>query len=240
MLSMTTSPHILFVEDDREIRNLVARYLKTNDLRVTLAGDGREMDRALAEHKIDLVVLDIMLPGEDGLALCRRLRATSSLPVIMLSARAGDVDRILGLEMGADDYLTKPFNPRELLARIKAVLRRSAPDANAPRDIRHFRFAGWDLDAVARHLVSPDGARVILTSAEFDLLQVFCERPGRVMSREQLIEFTQGRSSNSGERSIDVLVSRLRKKLEPAAELPELIRTIRSGGYVFTPDVETE
>ncbi|WP_407049718.1 response regulator [Methyloraptor flagellatus] len=232
------SPHILVVEDDREIRNLVARYLKTNEMRVSIASDGREMDRALAENRIDLVVLDIMLPGEDGLALCRRLRMQSNLPVIILSARAGDIDRILGLEMGADDYLAKPFNPRELLARIRAVLRRGAGDSAPAREARHFRFKGWELDAVARHLTNPEGARVILTGAEFDLLQVFCERPTRVLSREQLIDFTQGRASGSSERSIDVLVSRLRKKLEPEAETPELIKTVRSGGYIFTAEVE--
>jgi two-component system OmpR family response regulator len=236
---MTASPNILVVEDDRETRALIARYLKTNAFQVATAADGREMDRALAGNRVDLVILDVMLPGEDGLSLCRRLRLASSLPIIMLTARGEDVDRILGLEMGADDYLPKPFNPRELLARIKAVLRRQAAalTATAFAGAKSLVFRGWRLDPGLRELRDPHGARVALTSAEFDLLQVLCERPGRVLSRDSLLDLTQGRVAGSFERSIDVLISRIRRKIEPDLQAPELIKTVRSGGYLFTPEV---
>jgi two-component system, OmpR family, response regulator len=237
---MTASPHILVVEDDREISRLVSRYLRDNDCRVTVASHGREMGIALDENKIDLIVLDIMLPGEDGLSLCRRLRAHSQMPVIMLTARNEDVDRILGLEMGADDYLSKPFNPRELLARIRAVLRRTSIDASpAARPARIMTFHGWHLDGLLGELTNPQGAQVAITGAEFDLLRVFCERPRRVLSRDQLLDFTQGRSMGSLERSIDVLVSRLRRKIEIDQHHPEIIKTVRSGGYLFTAEVES-
>jgi two-component system OmpR family response regulator len=236
-----TTPHLLLVEDDREISTLLERFLRENELDVSIAPDGRAMDRVLATNRIDLVVLDVMLPGEDGLSLCRRLRATSSLPIIMLTAKSDEIDRIIGLEMGADDYLAKPFNPRELLARVKAVLRRGSrlaePASATPSSLV---FAGWRLDLARRQLSSPDGARVAVTGAEFDLLQAFCERPGRVLSRDQLIELKQGRAAGPFERSIDVLVSRLRQKIEADPRDPELIKTIRSGGYLFTPHVERE
>jgi two-component system, OmpR family, response regulator len=235
---MGASQHILVVEDDREICRLVSRYLRDNDYRVSIAGHGREMHTALADNKIDLIVLDIMLPGEDGLSLCRRLRTHSQLPVIMLTARNDDIDRIVGLEMGADDYIAKPFNPRELLARIRAVLRRVPADAWAARPARLFTFLGWRLDCLMRELTSPQGAQVAITGAEFDLLRVFCERPQRVLSRDQLLDFTQGRSAGSLERSIDVLVSRLRRKIEVDQHRPEVIKTVRSGGYLFTAAVE--
>jgi two-component system OmpR family response regulator len=217
-----TTPHLLLVEDDREISGLLERFLIANELDVSIAADGRAMDRVLAASQIDLIVLDVMLPGEDGLSLCRRLRATSSVPIIMLTAKGEDIDRIIGLEMGADDYLAKPFNPRELLARVKAVLRRGRT------------VAGGGPGAPPR----PEGTRVAVTGAEFDLLQTFCERPGRVLSRDQLIELKQGRTAGPFERSIDVLVSRLRQKIEADPRDPELIKTIRSGGYLFTPSVE--
>jgi two-component system OmpR family response regulator len=234
------TPHVLLVEDDREISGLLERFLKENELDVSIAPDGRAMDRVLSTTQIDLVVLDVMLPGEDGLSLCRRLRATSSMPIIMLTAKGDDIDRIIGLEMGADDYLAKPFNPRELLARVKAVLRRGSTVAGAPQSptTSTLVFAGWRLDLARRQLSSPDGARVAVTGAEFDLLQAFCERPGRVLSRDQLIELKQGRAAGPFERSIDVLVSRLRQKIEADPRDPELIKTIRSGGYLFTPPVE--
>ena len=235
---MTASPHILVVEDDREISRLISRYLRDNDCRVTLARHGREMASALEANRIDLVVLDLMLPGEDGLSLCRRLRSKSQLPVVMLTARGEDIDRIVGLEMGADDYLTKPFNPRELLARIRAVLRRSAAFAPDVRTARTLAFGGWQIDCRMRTLTDSQGTRVAVTSAEFDLLRVFCERPNRVLSRDQLLDFTQGRSAGPLERSIDVLVSRLRRKIEPAPAHPELIKTVRTGGYVFAAVVE--
>ena len=238
---MNASPHILVVEDDRQISRLVARYLGENHCRVSVAGDGREMDRLLGFSRVDLVVLDLMLPGEDGLSLCRRLRAGSHVPIIMLTAKGEDLDRIVGLEMGADDYLAKPFNPRELLARIRAVLRRAALAAETPsgRGARVLSFLGWRLDCVLRELTSPQGARVAITRAEFDLLQVLCERPGRVLSRDQLLDLTQGRSLAPFERSIDILVSRLRRKIESDPHHPEVIKTVRSSGYLFTPAVET-
>jgi two-component system, OmpR family, response regulator len=237
---MMHAPHILVVEDDREISRLVTRYLRSNDCRVSLAADGREMARALDSSRIDLVVLDLMLPGEDGMSLCQRLRATSQIPIIMLTAKSEEVDRIIGLEMGADDYLAKPFNPRELLARIRAVLRRTAW-AGGPAERTSdciLAFLGWRLDPRRREVLDPNGTRIAFTGAELDLLQVFCEKPGRVLSRDQLLDLTQGRPAGPFERSIDVLVSRLRRKIERDPQDPEIIKTVRSGGYVFTPVVE--
>src|SRR3954449_12207964 len=233
-------PNILVVEDDRETRALIARYLRSNACNVTTATDGREMVRTLTDHRFDLVILDVMLPGEDGLTLCRKVRAQSQTPIIMLTARGEDVDRILGLEMGADDYLAKPFNPRELLARINAVLRRQAIafTASATEGATALTFAGWRIDLRLRELRNPEGARVAMTSAEFDLLRTFCERPGRVLSRDSLLDLTQGRSTGSFERSIDVLVSRIRRKVEPNPADPTMIKTVRSGGYLFTPRTE--
>lgn len=236
---MTHSPHIMLVEDDREIRVLVSRFLRSNDMRVSTTADGREMDRMLRDNRIDLIVLDIMLPGEDGLSICRRLRASSRVPMIMLTAKGEDIDRIVGLEIGADDYVTKPFNPRELLARIRAVLRRGAIDTvEGARTGSVLTFDGWRLDPNVRQLHDPEGTRVALTGAEFDLLLVFCERPRRVLSRDQLIDLTQGRTAAPLERSVDVLVSRLRQKMEKEPKEPTLIQTIRSGGYMFSPAVE--
>jgi Response regulators consisting of a CheY-like receiver domain and a winged-helix DNA-binding domain len=237
---MTKLPHILVVEDDREISALVARYLRSNDCRVTVAGNGRDVDRVMNGSRIDLIVLDLMLPGEDGLSLCKRLRTHSQVPIIMLTAKGEEVDRIVGLEMGADDYLSKPFNPRELLARVRAVLRRSTITAlNPATSSAHvLSFLGWQIHRVLRELRNPAGARVTLTDAEFGLLQVFCERPGRVLSRDQLLDLTQGRSAGVFERSIDILVSRLRRKIESDPHYPSIIKTVRSGGYLFTPAVE--
>ena len=239
MQPMTCSPHILIVEDDREIRDLVSRLLKQNGYRVSTATDGRNMDRILGSSRIDLVVLDIMLPGEDGLSLCRRLRSTSSLPIIMLTARGQETDRIVGLEVGADDYLPKPFNPRELLARIRAVLRRTAtfPKGTEERARDILRFAGWRLDLGSRRLQSPDGLRVPLTSGEFDLLVAFCQHPGRVLTRDQLLDLTHGRAAKAFDRSVDIQVSRLRQKIEADPKDPLLIQTVRTGGYIFTPEV---
>jgi two-component system OmpR family response regulator len=230
-------PNILVVEDDRETRTLIAKYLRSNSCNVTTAADGREMVRAMTDRRVDLLILDVMLPGEDGLTLCSKVRAQAQTPIIMLTARGEDVDRILGLEMGADDYLAKPFNPRELLARINAVLRRQAAawNASAVEGATALAFAGWRIDTRLRELRNPEGARVAMTSAEFDLLRTFCERPGRVLSRDSLLDLTQGRSTGSFERSIDVLVSRIRRKIEPNPADPTLIKTVRSGGYLFTP-----
>ena len=234
------TPNILVVEDDRETRTLIAKYLRTNACNVATAADGREMARAMTDHRVDLLILDVMLPGEDGLSLCRKVRAESQVPIIMLTARGEDVDRIVGLEMGADDYMPKPFNPRELLARINAVLRRqqAAQNATAVEGATALSFQGWHIDLRLRELRNPEGARVAMTSAEFDLLRTFCERPGRVLSRDSLLDLTQGRNAGSFERSIDVLVSRIRRKIEPDPQEATLIKTVRSGGYVFTPRVE--
>jgi two-component system OmpR family response regulator len=237
--AMSRAPHILLVEDDREICGLVTRFLQTNDMRVSTAGDGRHMDRVLKDNRIDLIVLDVMLPGEDGLMICRRLRSASQLPVIMLTAKGEEIDRIVGLELGADDYMTKPFSPRELLARIRAVLRRGvATEVEEARSGAILMFDGWRLDPNTRRLHDPDGVRVALTGAECELLLVFCERPRRVLSRDQLIDLTQGRAAAPFERSIDILVSRLRQKMEKEPREPTLIQTIRSGGYMFSPEVK--
>src|ERR1700736_6624602 len=233
------TPNILVVEDDRETRALIARYLRTNACNVATVGNGREMARAMTDRRVDLLILDVMLPGEDGLSLCRKVRAVSQTPIIMLTARGEDVDRILGLEMGADDYLAKPFNPRELLARINAVLRRQAAarTASTTEGATILCFLGWRIDLRLRELRNPAGARVAMTSAEFDLLRTFCERPGRVLSRDSLLDLTQGRSAGSFERSIDVLVSRIRRKIEADPLEPTMIKTVRSGGYMFPPTV---
>jgi two-component system OmpR family response regulator len=197
------------------------------------------MFRAMTDRRVDLLILDVMLPGDDGITLCRKVRTESQVPIIMLTARGEDVDRIVGLEMGADDYLAKPFNPRELLARIHAVLRRQAAGriASATEETGVLAFAGWRIDLRLRELRNPEGARVAMTSAEFDLLQTFCERPGRILSRDSLLDFTQGRNAGSFERSIDVLVSRIRRKIEPDPSEAVFIKTVRSGGYLFTPTV---
>ncbi|HUC51326.1 MAG TPA: response regulator [Xanthobacteraceae bacterium] len=236
---MNASPHILVVEDDAEISRLVSRYLRSSDFHVSVAPDGRNLDRLLEDSRIDLIVLDLMLPGEDGLSLCRRLRTRSAVPVIMLTAKGDEIDRIVGLEIGADDYLTKPFNPRELLARIRSVLRRvSASTQSIEHRARKLSFMGWQIDCVLRELKDPNGTRIMLTGAEFCLLQVMCERAGRVLSRDQLLDLTQARAAGSLSRSIDVLISRLRRKIERDLRDPEVIKTVRSGGYLFAPTVE--
>jgi len=239
---MEPGPHILVVDDDREIRDLLARFLARHGLRVTTARDGTEMMRLLDERRIDLVVLDLMLPGEDGLALTRRLRETrSTIPIVMLTAMGEDTDRIVGLEMGADDYVAKPFNPRELLARIKAVLRRvqgSGEEVETALPRAKLRFDGWVLDLSTRDLLSPDGVMIGLSAGEFGLLQVFVEHPRRVLSRDQLLDFARGRTAAPFDRSIDIQVSRLRRRLGDDAKDPQLIKTVRGGGYLFTAQVE--
>jgi two-component system OmpR family response regulator len=235
MQASENSGHILVVDDDREIRDLLGRFLSKHGYRVTGAGDGKEMRRALADWNIDLVILDLMLPGEDGLSLCRDLRARSQIPVIMLTVMGEETDRILGLEMGADDYLPKPFNPRELIARMKAVLRRShgavAPSRGTGKVLG---FAGWRLDRGLRRLESPGGLVVDLGTGEFDLLVAFAEHPQQVLTRDQLLDLTHGRAEAPFDRSIDMQVSRLRHKIEANPKEPELIKTVRGGGYVFT------
>ncbi len=246
MPSLTeTSDHILVVDDDREIRTLLAEYLERQGLRCSVVADGRQMRAALDSGRFDLLVLDLMLPGEDGLTLCRNLRATpahANLPILMLTARNDDMDRILGLEMGADDYLPKPFVPRELLARIRAILRRSRAlprnlgESAAPR-ARRLDFAGWSLDTEARHLLDSEGVVVSLSGAEYRLLSVFLAHPQRVLNRDQLLELTQGREADAFDRSIDLLVSRLRQRLREDAREPRIIKTQRGEGYVLAAAV---
>lgn len=234
--------HILIVDDDREIRDLLARFLSKHGYRVTVVADGKEMRRALSDWSIDLIVLDLMLPGEDGLTLCRNLRVKSQTPVIMLTMMGEETDRIIGLEMGADDYLPKPFNPRELLARMKAVLRRASctPANQVATGRKLLSFSGWKLYISRRHLQSPHGLLVDLSAGEFDLLVAFVEHPQRVLSRDQLLDFTHGRAETPFDRSIDMQVSRLRHKMETDPKDPELIKTVRGGGYIFTARVTND
>ena len=231
-------PNILIVDDDADIRSLLADYLSQQGLHVLTAADGNEMQRVLDESPLDLVVLDLTLPGTDGLALCRNLRAHSALPVIMLTARSSALDRIIGLEMGADDYLCKPFEPRELLARIRNVLRRSEGSGGADLEhVQQLQFAGWTLDMAARQLQRTDGVVVALSSGEFRLLKALLERPNRVLSRDQLLGLTQGREAEPFDRSIDLHISRLRQKLGDDARSPQLIKTLRNEGYMLCTTV---
>ncbi|MCL5739731.1 MAG: response regulator [Betaproteobacteria bacterium] len=235
-----TPEHLLVVDDDREIRRLIEEYLTQAGYRVSSAADGKAMRRLMEQHRFDLVVLDLMLPGEDGLSLCRDLRSRSNIPVLMLTARGSEIDRIVGLEMGADDYLAKPFNPRELLARIRSILRRAQalPTNLVPEEVAVFRFAGWTLEVASRNVTAPDGLVVPLSGAEFRLLRVLLEHPHRVFSRDQLLELTNGREAILFDRSIDVLVGRLRKRLRDDGKEPTLIKTVRGEGYVLAASVE--
>jgi two-component system, OmpR family, response regulator len=237
---MAAQDHILVVDDDAEIRSLLREYFEKNGYRVTVASDGRGLRAALNATPPDLVVLDLMLPGEDGLSLCRTLRAQSDLPVIMLTARGEETDRIVGLEMGADDYVPKPFHPRELLARVKSVLRRARSlPGNLKRDeVKAFRFAGWILDVATRDLTAPDGVVVPLSGTEFRLLKVFLDHPDRVLTRDQLIDFMMSRDAAPFDRAIDVQVSRLRHRLRDDARDPVLIKTVRNRGYVLAARVD--
>ncbi len=229
---------ILIVEDDSDIRSLLADFLAREGYAPLGVEDGAALDRALQHTRPDLVVLDLMLPGEDGLSICRRLRAKGDLPILMLTAKAEDVDRIVGLEMGADDYLPKPFNPRELLARIRAVLRRAERSQATAPSTRQIAFATLVADLDARSLCAADGAAVDLTAAEFDLLACFLERPKRVLSRDQLLDWTRRRTADPFDRTIDVSVSRLRRKLAQAdPQAARAIKTVRNGGYLFAADV---
>ncbi len=236
---MVKPDHILIVDDDAEIRSLLGEYLQKQGYRVSTAANGREMRAALKPARPDLVILDLMLPGEDGLSLCRDLRIGSNLPVIMLTARGDEADRIVGLEMGADDYLPKPFSPRELLARIKSVLRRarSLPENLEQEEVVAFRFAGWTLDLKTRDLASPDAVVVALSGTEFRLLRVFLEHPNRVLTRDQLVDFMLSRDASPFDRAVDVQVSRLRHRLNEDAREPAIIKTVRSQGYVLAVEV---
>lgn len=239
--SLASTHHILIVDDDRRIRTSLKRFLTDNGIRVTEAADGVAMFAAVEAGRFDLIVLDVMMPGEDGLSLCRRLRATSRIPIVLLTAMSSETDRIIGLEIGADDYVCKPFSPRELLARIRAVLRRTG-DATPETRIAGitYVFENWRLDVVRRTLHNPGGALVDLTAGEHDLLLAFLERPQHVLSRDQLLDLARGRAASPFDRSIDVQVSRLRRKIEADPQTPELIKTVRSGGYIFCAPVSVE
>jgi two-component system OmpR family response regulator len=239
---MSGLSHILIVDDHREIRDLVARVLSKEGFRVSAAADGRAMRKVMADSRIDLVLLDLMLPGEDGLSLCRSLRTGSNIPIIMLTAKGDETDRVIGLEVGADDYLAKPFGSRELIARIRAVLRRSG-DRVAPLAAdrpKRYRFDRWQLDTGVRALVREDGVTIPLSTGEYDLLIVLVERPQRVLSREQLLDLSRHRAASLLDRSVDSQVSRLRKKLEIDVGDPKIIQTVWGGGYMFTPAVSRE
>jgi len=235
-----TQPHILVVDDARDIREPLVRYLKESGYRASAADGAAAARRAMRTSGIDLVILDIMMPGEDGLSLCRSIRETSGIPVIMLTARGEELDRIVGLEVGADDYVAKPFNPRELLARVGAVLRRTntlPPRLRGPSAER-YRFGEWIFNAAQREIVGPDGLALPLSSGEFKLLMAFLERPKVALSREQLLDLTKGRDAEVFDRSIDNQVSRLRRKIEQDPKNPRYIKTVWGGGYMFTSDVE--
>lgn len=232
--------HVLVCDDDPELRQLLAIFLGEHDLDVTLAADGRELHRQLrANPAVDLVILDVMLPGTSGLELCRELRASSTVPIMMLTARGDETDRIVGLEMGADDYMSKPFGPNELLARIKALLRRArmSGGTSAAGRKRSFAFDGWRLDAARRELRNPEGVIIDLSVGEYDLLLAFLESPQRVLSREHLLETARNRQAQAFDRSIDIQVSRLRRKLGSSDESEGLIKTVRGAGYMFVPSV---
>lgn len=239
MPGMETNPHILVVDDDREIRELLGRFLEKQGLRVSLARDAREARKVWPMANYNLVVLDLMMPGESGLVFARWLRGQSQVPIVMLTAMGEETDRIVGLELGADDYVAKPFNPRELLARIRAVLRRAqggeAPPA-APEQA--LRFAGWVLETARRRLVNPDGVEVPLTGGEYELLSTMLERPNRVLTRDMLMDIIHNRQPGPFDRAIDVAVSRLRRKLEDDGRNPSVIKTVRGGGYVLAAPVE--
>ena len=238
---MEPNPHILVVDDDREIRDLLGKFLEKHTLRVTTARDGREARRAWLNGHFQLVVLDHMLPGESGLDLARWLRSQSNVPIVMLTAMGEETDRIIGLELGADDYVPKPFNPRELLARIRAVLRRAGDAADRRIDsagAQSLRFAGWVLEPARRRLLNPDGVEVPLTGGEYDLLIALAERPNRVLTRDMLLDLLRGRQAGPFDRAIDVAVSRLRRKLEDDGRHAQIIKTVRGGGYVLATTVE--
>jgi len=241
-MNSTVQPHILIIDDDASISQLVADYLGENELRVTTGATGADLTHALATEAIDLVVLDLRLAGEDGMHLARKLREDSAIPIIILTGKQDEADRIMGLELAADDYITKPFNARELLARIRAVLRRyqTARELLATRDdkLRAYRFLGWELNLRTRKLVAPDGERIDLTNGEFNLLQAFCAAPQRILSRDQLLDLSRLHGAEVYDRSIDVQILRLRRKLEPDPAQPKYIKTERGAGYVFDAEVE--
>jgi two-component system OmpR family response regulator len=234
---MDSLSRIAVVEDDPEISRMVTNYMTDNGFEVAAARSGRDLDRVMSSGgKIDCVILDVGLPGEDGLSICRRLRGKSTVPIIMVTGRGTDTDRIVGLELGADDYLPKPFNPRELLARVRAVLRRSAlTEQPVAPTAQTLAFEGWRLDMARRQLFAPDGTPRSLTSGEFNILSIFCQNPRKVLSRDDLLDLLHGRAAAVFDRSIDVQISRLRRKIESNLKDPSFIKTVRYGGYFFTP-----
>jgi two-component system OmpR family response regulator len=239
-MSNENPPHVLVVDDDPAIRTLIAEYLRENDLKVTAASNGKELTAALKEHAIDLIILDLRMPGEDGMQIARRVRDQSSLPIIVVSGRLDEADRVMALELGADDYVTKPFSPRELLARIRTVLRRAAATqvlTGRQVDVRAYRFAGWELNIGTRKLTSPAGIRIDLTNGEFSLLSAFLAAPGRVLTRDQLLEASR-LYDDVFDRSIDVQILRLRRKIEENPTTPQFIKTERGAGYTFAAAVE--
>jgi len=239
---VTTLPHVLAVDDDAQIRSLLVEYLSGNEMRVTAVASGRELDDAMARDTVDIVVLDVRLGGEDGMQIARRLRERSAIPILMLTGRHEEADRVMGLELGADDYLTKPFSTRELLARIRALLRRAqaqASVADAIARVRAYRFAGWELNVGLRRLKNPGGAAVDLTNGEFSLLAAFLASPQRTLSRDQLLELSRLHNAEVYDRSIDVQILRLRRKIEADPAHPRFIVTQRGAGYVFDATVET-
>ena len=238
---MTTLPHVLAVDDDAQIRSLLVEYLSGNEMRVTAVASGRELDDAMARDTVDIVVLDVRLGGEDGMQIARRLRERSAIPILMLTGRHEEADRVMGLELGADDYLTKPFSTRELLARIRALLRRAqaqASVADAIARVRAYRFAGWELNVGLRRLKNPGGAAVDLTNGEFSLLTAFLSAPQRVLSRDQLLDLSRLHNAEVYDRSIDIQILRLRRRIEEDPSHPKFIVTERGAGYVFSTPVE--
>jgi DNA-binding response OmpR family regulator len=234
--------HVLAVDDDPSVRQMIEHYLGDNQLRVTTLASGREIAGVMARETIDLLVLDLRLPGEDGMQIARKLREDSDIPIIMLTGRKDEADRVMGLELGADDYLTKPFSPRELLARIRALLRRARSGqtvADGLQKMRAYRFAGWELNVRLRRLAAPDGTSVPLTNSQFNLLAAFLASPQHVLSRDQLLGLSRLHNGEVYDRSIDVQIVRLRKKLEPKGSEAKLIRTERGAGYVFTATVQS-
>jgi len=235
-------PHVLAIDDDEDMRQLIADYLGDNDLRVTAVATGADMQKVLAEHAVDVIVLDLRLAGEDGMQHAKKLRETSEIPIIIVSGRNDEADRVMGLELGADDYLTKPFSPRELLARVRAVLRRfkSAGEVTPARNEkrRAYRFAGWELNLRTRRLTEPGGQRVELSNGEFNLLEAFCAAPQRVLSRDQLLSLSRLHNAEVYDRSVDVQILRLRRKIEADPSQPAYIKTERGAGYIFAAPVE--
>ncbi|MCQ4630429.1 response regulator transcription factor [Shinella sp. CPCC 100929] len=234
------SARILVVEDDRDIASMLIELMREAGYAAEAVGSALDMDRLLRKKEFQLIILDGMLPGEDGFSICRRIRSSDTIPILMLTALSKEIDRVVGLELGADDYVTKPFNSRELLARVKALLRRSSYSMQVKPSLESMTFAGWRIDPVTRELTDSDGVHVSLTTAEFDVLLVFCQNPRRVMTRQDILTRTHAGSAGPVERSIDVHVSRVRQKIEPNYKDPTFIKTVRLGGYIFTPEVEVE